>query len=176
MAYSDINTEEIASRIPVLRIITIALMTGVIVFTSIAYVVAPTDPNEQQGQEILKIMAPSMFGICFILWFVIPGLIVKNQTQAIANGTWQPAQGNQTQTTFSETGKYLAVYQTKHIIGLALLEGPAFFCAIVFLLTRDYYMLIPIVVVLLIMAGSFPSRDRVHQWIEMQLRRQRELA
>jgi hypothetical protein len=75
----------------------------------------------------------------------------------------------------SDLVELLALRQATLIVTLALFEGPAFFGCIALLLEQQLYVIAVPLVALVGMALNFPTRSRVHNWLEMNARRVLEL-
>jgi hypothetical protein len=60
------------------------------------------------------------------------------------------------------------IYQTRMIIGLALLEGAAFFNLVACLVEHNWWSLVIAGCLVVWMLALFPTRTRVEQWIENQ--------
>jgi hypothetical protein len=60
----------------------------------------------------------------------------------------------------------LRLFQTRMIVGLALLEGAAFFNLVAFMTEGHWWTLIVVAVLLVWMLASFPTHGRLKQWIE----------
>ena len=61
------------------------------------------------------------------------------------------------------------VFQTQLIIGAAMLEGGAFFAAIAYMLERSPIAAGMALVLLVVLASRFPTRDRIQAWLDHQL-------
>jgi hypothetical protein len=61
------------------------------------------------------------------------------------------------------------VYQTRLIIGCAMIEGAAFFCLIAYLLERRPLSLIVAGVLLLLLISQIPTVSKVESWVESEL-------
>ena len=66
-------------------------------------------------------------------------------------------------------GNSLAFYQTRMIVGAALLEGPAFFLLIAYLIERSPWSLAAAIFMILGVAAHFPTEQRVAEWVEQQM-------
>jgi len=60
----------------------------------------------------------------------------------------------------------LALYQTRMIVGLALLEGAAFFNLVAYLIEGRWWSLAVTAVPLAFMLAAYPTRTRIRQWVE----------
>ena len=68
------------------------------------------------------------------------------------------------------TGKLFGVYQTKTIIGAAMIEGAAFLNLVAYLLEGNPITLGLGLGLAVVIAALFPSPSRVANWIEQRLR------
>jgi hypothetical protein len=68
----------------------------------------------------------------------------------------------------TDASKLLAVRQTSMIVGLALLEGAAFFACIAYLLEGQLWVLAIILTAMVLMMVSFPTEGRVQSWLAWQ--------
>jgi hypothetical protein len=64
-----------------------------------------------------------------------------------------------------EVGDLYGVYQSSRIIAAALLEGPAFFCLIAYLIEGQWISLVTAVILLIGLLLLFPSVSGVTRWI-----------
>jgi len=140
-------------------IIAQALITGVIGFLAVAWFIK-SDPDPNAGAPMMTYMAAGFTLINLSIRAVIMSVIPKNQIQL-----------HRQYITDSEEGrKRLAgIYQTRMIIGMALCEGSAFFVIIAWMLESNDLALGVIVFILVVMISSFPFRQRVLDWIEVQI-------
>lgn len=99
---------------------------------------------------------------------LFPRLIVDRAARgrALAQGT--PLGPNAASPPLSERGAWYAVYQTRLIIGAAILEGGAFFLLIAYFLEGALPGLAGALVLLAVLITKFPSRTRVDSWIDQQ--------
>ena len=67
-----------------------------------------------------------------------------------------------------EKSALVTIYQTSLIMGLAMLEGAAFFNLIIFLLEGKAVTLISALALLLVEVVRFPTRSGVESWVENQ--------
>src|ERR1043165_9741616 len=174
---SDAFRQEAALR--VMRIVVSALMIGILSFLGIViFLVQQREPNPNQ-QIIISYIAIGFFAIILVSWWVVPDLMMNNSIERIAAGTWTAGtdrddQGVSSRNFPTDASKLLVVYQVKTIVASGLLEGAAFFGCIAYLQEGQVYTLGVPGVVLALMALTFPTRDRVNQWVEMQERRIQE--
>ena len=171
---NDTDAQRLGSQLRIMRIIMGAMMMGIVSFLGIAvFLVQQRAPNPNQ-QVLLSYMAAAYFAIIFVLWWVFPDMVVKNHVQKIAAGTWTPGKDPGTGKEFAATAyptdasKLLAVNQTHTLIAAALLEGAAFFGCLAYLIEGQVFTLAVPGVVFALMVLTFPTRDRVSQWVEVQ--------
>lgn len=145
------------------QIIAGALMAGVVLFGVIVLVVI--HPGRQQpfhdaGQPILTWMASGMAVVMLGMRAIVPALVASAGTrQALASG--------------GDLREALApVYQTKTIIGNAMLEGAAFFGLVSYLIERNWISLCSAGAMLVVMAATFPSQSQFEGWVEQTRRNQ----
>lgn len=146
------------------QIIVGALMMGVVMFGVVVLVVV--NPGAAGGakppqQPILTWMAAGMAAVMLGTRAVVPGVIASVATkQALASG--------------GDLRESLApVYQTKTIIGNAMLEGAAFFGLVSYLIEHNWISLCAAGAMLVVMAATFPSQGQFEQWVD-QTRRSQE--
>jgi hypothetical protein len=60
----------------------------------------------------------------------------------------------------------LALYQTRMIVGLALLEGAAFFNIVSYIIEGQWWTLLVVAVLVAFMLAAFPTRTRLRRWVE----------
>lgn len=133
-----------------LQIITGAMVMGVILFAVVAIVVTG-GPNIPSSGIILSTVAAAWAVVAFLLHLVVPSIIASQRVRAVG------------------ADQLHSVYFTKTIIGLALLEGAAFFNLIALMLEHNTWSLAITGGLLFWMLGMFPTRTRVDQWVETKL-------
>lgn len=155
------------------QIIVAALVMGVVSF---GVVVVSGIAGGQGGQgNTLTLLAVGFAAADLVLCLLVPQLLAAAQRRKIAAGTWgstsAPSQGPAPDT---DTGKLAIVYQTKLIIGAAMLEGGCFLALLAYMLERQLPSLVVAGVLLLALLAHLPTYGRVEAWIEEQLRRVEE--
>ena len=101
------------------------------------------------------------FAVMIVMPFaVVPPLLVTTARKRLAH---QYGEGNDTL-----VSPLFMTYQTKTIIGCALLEGVAFFQAIAYFLEGQQICLLLAIAFMAGIALHFPTRARVERWIERQ--------
>ncbi len=133
------------------QIIAAALMLGVICFSFVAFTVAKNPPATM---PIISMVGAGFAGIATIVRFVLPQIMVAGMTRNL-----KP----------DEPGilhRLASLYQTKMIIGMAVLEGAAFFNLVGYIVERQIWSYGVVAALLTIMAISFPSQTQFENWAE----------
>lgn len=179
------STVDLAERLKLaimtLRIIVLALATGVVAFAIAAIVIrmqqAAAPANDADG--LLTILGIAAAPVAFLLSRFLPILIVAKARGQIASGQYGvPAEPSSRETTgpqsslvqLGDDGKLFTVYQTKTIIAAALLDGAAFLNIVAFLLGGSPIALGLGLLLALAIASLFPRVSRVVEWIEGERR------
>jgi len=147
-----------------MQIIAAALMTGVLLFLLVVLVITQGDVFSTKSPPLITVIAAGFGFLMLVNHFVIPGIVSQTQLRKAAETKLL----QQDEETTSQ--RVVAVYQTQLIIGLALLEGAAFFNLIALLIGRSIFSLGIAVVLLCLMLIKFPTRDRVSFWVQDRLR------
>jgi hypothetical protein len=171
LAMTDPDDALLRPRLLVLRIIAGALLAGVTMFLAIVLYLVLV---QNQGQPlnppppvpILSLMAVGMLVITAPLSFVVPGFLTRSAVRRIAAGTWRPAPGAPPPA--SDAQGLISVFQSVLIVGLALLEGTAFFGCIAYLWEGNALALGVVAVALLLMLWRFPTESGVRAWLAAQ--------
>lgn len=140
-------------------IIAQALITGVIGFLAVAWFIK-SDPDPNAGAPMMTYMAAGFTLINLSIRAVLIGVIPKNQIQLQRHNITDSDEGRK---------RLAGIYQTRMIIGMALCEGSAFFAIIAWMLESNGLALGVVVFILVVMISSFPFRQRVLDWIEVQI-------
>lgn len=135
-------------------------MAGVIPFMAIAIVMrfgqAPA------GKIVIAYLAVGMAAMCVVARILVPRQIVRGGI-ALLLKTRRP----------DELGRMdlYPIYQTQMIVACAVLEGAAFFNLISYMTEGQMWTLGVVIVLLALMATSFPTAEKVNNWADEQLRR-----
>lgn len=127
------------------KIIAGALVFGVVAFAAVVVVLRL---GRQPGGTLISFVA---------VGFAAAMIVVRQFVLGIAGGRTGPPQPG--------PAGPLALYQTRMIIGLAILEGAAFFNCIAYLLEGRWWTLLAVAVLVARMLASFPTRTRLRQWV-----------
>lgn len=145
------------------QIISGALIAGVLVFMAIVFTtgMAPDPPAGQLLSLIGVVMGiSSIFGRIVIL-----KVLSVPPTSLNMDGVDTSELSDVNRRALSLFG----IYQTQMIIGLALLEGAAFFNCVAYMQEGNVWSLGVVGGLVVIMLLSFPTRARVAFWIENKL-------
>lgn len=170
---TDEPRDDLAANLLTMRIITGALIAGVVVFLAITFVVR----SDQQGP--IFVTAPDLglssifvlLGLvgallCVLAAYFVPPLLVANQRRQLAEGRF--VMGPNKEVPKNETLGLVMIYQSQMIVSLALLEGAAFFNAIAFMLEGSPLSLGLALLLLGVMALWFPTRSGLESWLAEQ--------
>ena len=168
------DRDELDPMIRTAQIITLALALGVSTFLAIAVLVLrrgrvfganPWDPT-----SLLTALALVFAAVALVLHVVVQGVVVNGQRRALARGEWPEGMGAGPKgpPRSAERSALMAIYQTGHIVGSALLEGAAFFASIVYFLEGKAVAALAVLVLVSIILLKFPTRPRVEDWVERQ--------
>lgn len=139
--------DRITVTLLILRIITLACPIAVLVFVEISIVILGGDVTEEMSPMAWGAIGVAVAAI--VASRVVPGRIASAKT------SHEP--------TIEEL---LGSYTTRLIIGLAILEGAAFFSVVVFLVKAQWPLLIATAVLAILMIAKFPTRSGLERWIK----------
>lgn len=155
-------------RLVPMQIIAGALPLGVLLFFGVAIFIVYGSDNPQPAAAnrlpMISIMAGMFLLITGPLSFVMPGMITQTALKQIAAGGEH-----------YDVNRLFGMKQTSMIVGMALLEGTAFFGLIAFMIERQPAVLAVPALALAGMLMRFPTENSVRNWIEQQGRRVQEL-
>ena len=162
------------------QIIIGALISGVVFFLVIATVV-DLGPNPgvvaggagagQRAQTVplVTYLALAFGAVLLPMSFMVPGLVAKQQRQAIAAGnvtagtnlTASSTAASSSGATKTPAGGLHAAYLTQLITGAAMNEGAAFFAGVAYLIEKNPIALALAFVLLTAIVARFPTGSRV---------------
>jgi len=134
------------------QIIAGALIAGVVMFACVAFFIAQGEPAKS---PMLALVGAGMAAMAVVVRFIVPTLIVngaKARLKEVANA--------------DRMTQLAGLYQTKMIIGMAVLEGAAFVNLIAYITERQYWSYGVVAFLLGVMAISFPSQGQFESWAE----------
>ena len=172
--------EQVSKRVWPLQVIVAALVAGCAFFFVVALILPPPGAHGVAGERPLQItwVALAFLFVIVAARFVLPTIVVRKGRGGIARGTFSlpqtrdaPLQGSREELEqMGDAGRLFVLYQTKTIIGAALIEGVTFFMIIAYLAERQMLALGIAIALILAVAAHMPTRAGVVHWIEDQLR------
>jgi hypothetical protein len=148
----------LAPRVRTMQIIAFAITNGAFLVTVILAVMR-WQSGQPPGGPLISLIAAIFFVVTAICAFVLPEVIVRNQ---IKQGAIASASAGELMQSL------VGLRQTSLIIRLALLEGSAFFAAIVYLIEGQPWVPALAAVDIILMLSQFPTQKRVLDWLETQ--------
>ncbi len=134
------------------QIIAGALILGVVIFACVAFVIAKGEPAKS---PVIALMGAGMAVMMVVARYIVP-------TALVSGGKAQLKQVGETE----QRSLLAGFYQTKMIVGMALLEGAAFFNLIAYISERQLWSYGIVAFLLGVMAISFPSQGQFESWAE----------
>ena len=161
-AKTDMNQPQ--PNIRTCQIIAIAMYMGVLMFGGVAIVMRLSEdapPANQQGQaasgdDVMLWIAIGLTATCLVGRAIVLSAMDRQLQRDLRDYGDNPVEPEQ----------MLGRYQTRLIVGLALLEGPAFFCLVALLSTGNWEALGPAGFLLLVMVLNFPTETKLRNWVE----------
>jgi hypothetical protein len=157
-----------------MRIISAALISGVVVFLAVVLFVMKSDPKP--GSPLLTYIGLAFGAGALVFAFIIPGFVGGSIKQALVEGKRVdlPPQFKATQDV-GIVGNLLFLFQTRLIIGYAILKGAAFFNLVAYMIERQDVSLAIVGLLLAAMLVKFPTRGKVEGWLADETRSLAEL-
>ena len=134
------------------QIIAIALIMGILVFGCVAFVIAKEDG---QPTLLVSLLAVGMAVLNTVMRFVVPAIMV-NAAKSGLKGATDP----------DRMAQLAGLYQSKMIVGMALIEGAAFFNLVAYIMEKQFWSYGVVAFLLAVMAISFPSQGQFESWAE----------
>jgi hypothetical protein len=160
---NEMDDRILAPRIRIMQIIAFALITGVVIFLGFACIQVfvqregkPLGPPE--GLPIITIAAIVMLFGGAIMSFVLPMVMTGAAMQRLSVGSVSKNPAN-------DYNSLLSIKQTTLIVGMALLEGPAFMAGIAFLVEARQEALGLAGIAIVGLALKFPTQAKVRAWL-----------
>jgi len=130
-----------------IRLIHFALIAGVSVFLAVSIYLNMSETlhlqYDAEFSNILFLITAAMTAIMLPLGYII----FRRQIVAVEKS--------------QDLGKLMTIYKSAYIVKMGLIEAPAFFSIVVFLLTGNLWLLIQIIAVLLVMIINRPTADKI---------------
>ncbi len=140
----------IDSRLRAMRVFAIALTAGAVLFAIVA-TIATLSKQDDLDSQLVSLLAAGMAVIMTIASLIVPGQLTKH--------LHYPDDAD-------ELSRMLNTYQLRLIMGLALLEGAAFFNLIALIIEGHWWSLGIALLLVLFMLARFPTHTRIKHWIE----------
>jgi hypothetical protein len=148
--------DDLAGPIRTIQIMAAAIVAGVGMFLIIVLTLRGQGPAPAASPILLYVGI--VFGVAALAArLVVPNLLVAARRRQLPGS--------------SSSRDLLGLFQLRTIVGMALLEGAAFFLVIVYLLDGSQLALLLSILGVVIVASQFPTRSSIDRW----LARQREL-
>lgn len=158
--------KEVRQGLQTMRVIVFALTSGVALFVGYAAVFAR--PEEPKDATMFGVYMAVFAGMAVLLRLFVPGLVYRAIRRQIAAGTWQPSGKHSVPVPKTDEGQLMAAFQTKTIIGAALLEAAGLANAFAYMTERQLFSLVITLVLILGIAMHFPLS--IDSWLEQQKR------
>lgn len=150
-----------------MQIIVAAMAAGVAIFLTVALTIVQ---NQPAANPLIAYIAVGFAVLAFALWLVVPNILVIQARKAIADDRVPIAAVSSLAAGDADVvDQLVAVFQTRLIIGCALLEGAAFFNLVAYMLEAHQLSLCVAVALLLGILIQIPTRNRLEVWITHQL-------
>lgn len=153
----ETTLDNMTLRLRTMQIIAAGLIAGVLFFGVIAVTQAIGKPP---GDPLLGYLGAGFAVMAAMLGSVLPTVISRSACRRLQ----RRADLDQAE----RTGVLVAIFQTKMIVALALLEGAAFLNLIAYMVTVRWWTLAAAGALIVLMTTSFPTRFRIESWIETQ--------
>ncbi len=134
------------------QIIAGALIAGVVMFACAAFFVAKGEPAKS---PMLALIGAGMAVMAVVVRFIVPTIIVNGAKARLKEAS-----------TTEVMAQLAGLYQTKMIIGMAVLEGAAFVSLIAYITEKQFWSYGVVAFLLGVMAISFPSQGQFEGWAE----------
>jgi hypothetical protein len=171
---TDADRDEVTPGVATIQIINGALVAGVLTFLGISLFLRARHPDGVFGpalpeaNRLLPLFAIVLAVGNALAAFWIPRTIVQGLRRALAEGRWKDPGVGRGEPATTDAGRLLSAYTTARIVQLALLEGAAFLCLIVYYLRGDALMLLVALGLVAAMLVGWPTRGRLDAWLGQQ--------
>jgi hypothetical protein len=167
---SDSQRDYIRKVTRTIQIIVGAMAAGVLAFLGIVFYLVSRNPNAAVPAEpIVTYLAIGMALVTVIASLIVPGIVASRMRQSLVDGRssqWGLVQNVPRAAELGDVTALAVIYQTRTIIGTALLEGSAFLASVAYLLEHQRYAAYVASVLLLLLLGQIPTTARIEAWME----------
>jgi hypothetical protein len=170
------NNLKADQRIRVMQIIVAALVMGALSFLAVAVLIRESGNFPPRQPEMLSYYVGIPYGIALLVaHFVVPSRIGAAQGRLARNRAMANPSARQVESS-ANPGQWYGIYQTRLIVGAALLEAGAFYFLIAYLVEGTAFSLAAGACFIAGIAMKFPTRERVERWVERQAQLQEEMT
>jgi hypothetical protein len=164
------SSEEHARRVVrTVQIIVASLAMGLIVFAGIAMSLR-MNQQQQPQDDFLAYFAVGFAVVMLGVRRIVGSSTVTRHRKNIAAGTAvMPGFGGAPLSAATDGDRLLFGFQQKTIIESAMIEGPAFFVVVAYLVIGQAWLLGLAAVLLVMLVVPFPTYERVEDWVRYQL-------
>jgi hypothetical protein len=168
--------DDLPGRVRVMQIIIAALVAGCVFFAVIAIVVSSFN-SALDDSQLITFIALGIAVLAMIPRVVVPSIMVpagrKKILRELREKTTEQGTGTRAKCfdeVENEAGRQMTyLLQRKTIISAALVEGPALFLLVAYMVEHSPISLAAAGILVVILALHFPTFDRTSNWIEGQL-------
>ena len=146
-----------------------ALILSVLTYLGVVLAIVQGDAFGMQNASILTMVGAGFGLVMMINHFAIPGVMSRAQLKHAA------AKGLPEQDEIAAIQQVCGFCEAQLIIGLALLEGAAFFNLTALTVEKSVVSLGIVILLLGLMAVKFPTHDKVSLWVKDKLREMRQM-
>lgn len=179
--------EALAGTLLPLRIIVAALALGTLVFMVVVLAIGPIqDIPEEEGVPLVTYIALSFLAVILVMRVVVRGVAVAQGRRTIVNGDFRLAPGGglqaadgQASAVHPDVQALAQLFRVRLIVGVAMLEGAAFFLLVAYLMEQSPLSLIAVAPLIVAIVLHWPTTSGIIHWIEDQqtlLGQERQLA
>ncbi len=163
--------EDLSGPVRVMQIIVLAFAMGLLFFLAIVCVVRRGGMRGAfDAMPLFTLIGLGLAVMMLVARAIVLQVLTTNARRGILRGA--SAVGREKSSSDlpdRAAAQLVAVYQTRMIVGLALLEGPGFLLLIVHMIERSPWSLAAAILIIFGIIAHFPTRERVAEWIEQQL-------
>ncbi|MEZ6062284.1 MAG: hypothetical protein R3C19_18235 [Planctomycetaceae bacterium] len=152
---------EVQFEVRSLKLITIGLAIGPMVFLGIALVLSQGAIDGKP--DIVAWLALGFAGLQFLMHILVPPLVAHAAIRRIDSRRFGDSD------VAAKAGLLLPIFRQRHIIAMAMLEAAAFFNLVAYIISRFGGNLAVAAVLILLIAVRLPSAANVHSWIHERL-------
>jgi hypothetical protein len=157
------SPEDLAGQVRVMQIILAALVMGMVFFLLVACLAGGMG-NGFGPPPMLTTMALGMAAIMVVARMVVLPMVTSIGRRKIAGSIPETSRGASSRAAADDTTgrivwQLVALYQTRLIVGAAMLEGAVFFLLVTFLVEHSLWSLGTAIVLILAVAAHFPTQE-----------------